>query len=350
MALLQVMAGAKQGGAEAFFVRLARGLASTEIRQRAIIRSDSRRRSLLEAAGVEVEELPFGGMTDFGTRRGLRRAIEAFSPTVIMTWMNRATAKLPPRGAGQNHVHVARLGGYYDLKYYKRCDHLVLNTDDLRRYVIGAGWPEDRAHVLPNFVDETKALPVPRDQFDTPDDAVVLFALGRLHRNKGFDTLLKSLARVDADERIYLWLAGEGPERTRLEALAYSLGLRDRVRFLGWREDVAGLFAAADLFVCPSRHEPLGNVVLEAWAQEKAVVATTSQGPGAMIADGETGLLVPVDDVDALADAIQRAVRDPSARTRLAEAASTRYRSEFSQDRVVGLYLDFFSRVTPCAA
>src|SRR3546814_2771750 len=71
---------------------------------------------------------------------------------------------------------------------------------------------------------------------------------------------------VCSSDLVWLWLAGEGPRRRALMQQAARLGLGDRVRFLGWRDDVAALLRAADVFLCPSRHEPLGNVVIEAWA------------------------------------------------------------------------------------
>src|SRR5262249_40213530 len=145
-----------------------------------------------------------------------------------------------PRG---DFVHVARLGGYYDLKYYRFCDHLIGNTPDIVRYLTDKGWPKERAHLVPNFVHAETAPPEPRAQHQTPDGAPLLPAMGRLHPNKAFDTLLRALQGVPG---AYLWLAGEGPERANLEALARELKVEGRVRFLGWRDDIAPLFAACD--------------------------------------------------------------------------------------------------------
>ena len=132
------------------------------------------------------------------------------------------------------------------------------------------GWPAERVHYLPNFAELAPAPPVPRASLDTPADAPLAIALGRLHPNKGFDVLLDAVAKVPG---LYLWLAGEGAQRAALRRQAASLGIDDRVRFLGWREDVGALLAAADMLVCSSRHEPLGNAIIEAWAAGKPVVA-----------------------------------------------------------------------------
>ena len=151
--LLQAIAGAERGGAEIFFVRLAAALQRAGERQRVLIRKNSARAQSLRAAGVAVSELPFGGVFDLATRRGLRREIATWSPHIVMTWMSRATRHCPPG----NFVHVARLGGYYDLKYYRRCDYLVCNTHAILEYAVAENWPSDRVAYLPNFVPDASA-------------------------------------------------------------------------------------------------------------------------------------------------------------------------------------------------
>jgi glycosyltransferase involved in cell wall biosynthesis len=339
MRLMQAMAGASHGGAEAFFVRLAAALARAGVEQQLVIRRDAERAVALRRAGLDPLELRFGGRFDLATRRQFRRAIAAYRPSVVLTWMNRAT-RLCPRG---EFVHVARLGGYYDLRYYRHCDHLIGNTRDIVGYLVAQGWPRARAHYLPNFVDSAAAAPLPRSAFDTPPDAPLALALGRLHPNKAFDVLIGALARVP---RLHLWLAGEGDERGALERQAASLGVAARLHFMGWRDDVAALMASADFLVCPSRHEPLGNVVIEAWAAGLPVIAARSAGPGALLGDGETGLLVPIDDVTGLASAMERLIDDERMRVRLAAAGRAAFAAEFAEDRVVALYRDFLASVT----
>ncbi len=240
-------------------------------------------------------------------------------------------------------VHVGRLGGYYDLKYYRGCDHLIANTRDIVAYVVRHGWPAERVHYLPNFVTGQTAPPLPRASLATPDDAPLALALGRLHRNKGFDVLIEAVAKVP---RLHLWLAGEGDERPVLEGLARTLAVEDRVHFLGWRDDVAALLAACDVLVSSSRHEPLGNVVIEAWAAGVPVVATASEGPRALIRDGENGLIV-ADRGCRCARRRAGASRRPITILRAALAAGGRaaFEAEFTEARVVALYREVLARV-----
>ncbi|MCW8834856.1 MAG: glycosyltransferase [Rhodospirillales bacterium] len=339
MRVLQAMAGAEYGGAEAFFARLAVALNRTALEQRVLIRENPARAAFLKQGGIDPVQLRFGGGLDFMTPLKMKREINSFKPDVVMTWMNRAT-KMCPKG---DFVHVARLGGYYDLKYYRRCDHLIGNTEDIVDYLVREGWPKERAHYLPNFVSAERADPLPRKAYYTPKSAKLILGLGRLHENKAFDVLLKAVARLPD---VYLWLAGDGPLRGALEAQAEKLGIKPRVRFLGWRDDTAALFAAADVFVCPSRHEPLGNVVIEGWAQGIPVVAADSLGPGTLIDHGDNGFLTPVDDDGALAAAIQWLIANPNDAALMARRGYETYQDRFTEEKVVSAYLAFFEKIT----
>jgi glycosyltransferase involved in cell wall biosynthesis len=340
--VLQAIAGAAHGGAETFFTRLAMALQRAGEPQRVLIRRNPGRAQCLRSAGVAVGELTFGGMFDLTTRLAFGREIAAWRPDIVLTWMSRAT-RLCPRG---DFVHVARLGGYYDLKYYRRCDHLIGNTRAIIDYAIAKGWPRERITYLPNFVPDARATAPPAV---APNGrAPVALALGRLHRNKGFGLLLEALA---ATRDISLWIAGDGPLRPHLERRATRLGIAGRVRFLGWREDVPWLLAAADLLVCPSLHEPLGNVVIEAWSAGLPVVATASDGPAGLIENDISGILVPLPGArdggpQPLADAIERVCADRELRTRLGSAGRRAYETEFTEPIVVAGYRGFFDQVT----
>lgn len=338
MKLYQAMAGARIGGAEAFFERLAPALQQTALTQQVAIRRHPRRGRLLREAGIDTSEFRFGGALDVLTPMRLSRAVRRFAPDLLLTWMNRATA-LAPRGPW---VHAARLGGYYNLKYYRHCDHLIGNTEHIVAYLRDQGVPSAQTHYLPNFVSDRRAPPESRAAHDTPEGVPLALGLGRLHRNKGFDVLLEAVARCPGQ---WLWLAGSGPEEAALRAQARHLGIADRVRFLGWRDDPAPLYAACDHFVCSSRIEPLGNIVIEAWAQQRPVLAARASGPEALIQDGADGLLVPLEDADALAGALT-AIRDPNLAGALATAGHEAYRARFTRDIVVQRYLDFFAQVT----
>ena len=294
--------------------------------------------SQLNAAGIQCYPAGFGGLLDFGTAATFRRVVRDFDPQIVLTYMSRASRHCPK---GQ-FVHLARLGGYYDMKYYRGCDHLVCISPDLVEHCVRKGFPRDRIHLIPNFIEDRAVAPVDRSDLSTPADAPLVFALGRLHENKAFDTLLQAMARVP---QAYLWLAGDGPLKAALMDQRRDLGIIDRVRFLGWQRDPAPYFAAADLFVVPSRHEPLGSVVLEGWMHRLPMVAAASQGPNFLVRDGADGLLVPIDDAAAMALALKRLIDEPWLARQLAENGRRRYEEEFTEATAVERYLRLFDAV-----
>ena len=334
--VVQALAGAAFGGAENFYARLVCAMADEPgIEQAAFTRDNPDRLAQLQAAGVPVQTFRFGGPLDMLDHRAYRRALRNYAPQVVLTYMNRASG-LTPRG---DYALACRLGHYYDLKYYRHADYWIGNTRGICDYLVQGGMPAARVVHIPNFADETPVEPVARESLDTGAETPVLLAAGRLHTNKGFDILLQALVGIpDA----CLWLAGEGPERGALESLCADLGLADRVRFLGWRNDVGALMRAADLFVCPSRHEGLGGIVLEAWFHRCPIVATASQGPAELIVDGETGLLTPIDEAQPLADAVNSLLAAPEAAAGMAARARACYDRDYARPVIVGRYAQLF--------
>ncbi len=333
--LVSLMAGAKVGGAEAFFERLVVALHGNGVDQRVAIRADKDRETRLHAKGVDPVALSFGGVFDLATPWRLKSLFDDFDAQVALAFMSRAAAKLPPRALTRSRpAYVGRLGGYYDLKYYRRCDHLIGNTRDICDWIVKQGWPAARVDYLPNFVDATPVAPASRE-----GASKIILALGRLHTNKAFDVAIAAMENVPGAQ---LWIAGAGPLDGELKAQAAKLG--DRVRFLGWRMDTPALIEACDVLVCPSRHEPLGNVVIEAWARGKPVVAASSQGPAALINSGKDGLLVPIDDAISLSQALNRVLAEPEFAADLAASGKARHAAEFGEAQVIGAYKDFIAR------
>jgi glycosyltransferase involved in cell wall biosynthesis len=336
--LLQVLAGGLHGGAERFYEDLVVALSKTGLDQACAIRPFPLRAARLAAAGCRVSQFMFGGVFDFVTRGRLAALARIEKPDVILGWMNRASTILPEGP----WVNIGRLGGYYNLKYYRRCHHLVCNTPDIADYVVREGWPAARTHYIPNFTPVDESGPADRAALDTPADAKVLLILARLHKVKGIDIAIRALSSIPG---AILWIAGDGFLEGSLRRLARRQGVADRVRFLGWRDDRSALLRAADVCLVPSRYEPFGNVVVNAWAHGTPLVAAASQGPGFLVHDGMDGLKVPVNDAAALAAAITTLLGDAGLSEQLKAGGLERVRKEFSEEAVVRQYLELLSTV-----
>lgn len=346
--IMHVIGASRPGGAETFALRLLSALNKHPDVELLVAVRRGWLATRLRAAGVRVVEAPFGGMFDTlmsrlggGTARRLRRVAGNFQPQLIQSWMNRAT-RFMPRGGW---VRVARLGGYYKLKYYfHKVDYLIGNTKDICDYCVREGWNSLNVAHLANFVpmppkgwqSAGKGL---RAKLGIPEKAFVMVAVGRLHPVKGLETAISTLPKL-ADA--HLVLVGEGPLRAELESLAAKLRVEKRVSFVGWADDVSGYAAIADVWLAPSRHEPLGNTVLDAWAYGVPVVAAATGGLKMLVQDGKTGLLVPVDDTRALTAAIARLRKEKVLGPKLVKAASERLKKEFSEAVVVKRYVDYY--------
>ncbi|WP_374572603.1 glycosyltransferase [Phenylobacterium sp.] len=337
MSVLHLLGTAGEGGAETYFVDLVQALAEAGVTEAAAIRANAAREDALLAAGVPTQVLRFGGPVDILTKPQVARFARKQDTRIAVAWMNRA-ARHTPKGPW---ARIGRLGGYYSLKYYKGFDVLVANTEHIAEWIVEQGWPAGQVRCIPNFADApAEAAPVDRAALATPAEAPLLLGMGRLHEVKAHDVSLEALARLpDA----YLWIAGAGPQEAKLKALATALGVVDRVRFLGWRNDPSALYRAADVCVFPSRYEPLGNVVIQSWAHGLPVVAAASQGPSALIRDGDDGLLVPVDDSQALAGAVRRVLDEPMLRIRMVQHGAERVEAEFSRAAVVAQWRELFA-------
>ena len=186
-----------------------------------------------------------------------------------------------------------------------------------------------------------------RASFGFRSEHCVFVCVARFAPQKAHDVLLRALARVD-DPSVRLLLVGDDPfgdGRRKAEAVARELALGDRAVFAGIRRDVPQLLAASDAFVMASLWEGLGLVFLEAMAAGLPVVSTRVSAVPEVVVEGETGLLVPPSDADALAAAMRALAADPALRAKLGAAGRGRVRERFGLDRMVDETLAVYAEV-----
>ncbi|MDE2464993.1 MAG: glycosyltransferase family 4 protein [Alphaproteobacteria bacterium] len=341
--VLQVMSGAGVGGIETFFFDAIEALRKAGLRQYVVIRPNVPFRQIvrLRDLGITVATAGFRPLWPWPTLRTLERAHQDFRPDLAQYWTGRAAHFARRRPSCAN---IGWFGGYRQMKDFRACDNFIAITPDLERHLREGGVDDAhmaRVHTF-STLNDRPAAPVSRALFDTPENVPLLLVLARLHPKKGIDTLLHALAEV---EGAYLWIAGEGPNRREYEELAHALGLGARVRFLGWQEDRAGLLAACDICVMPSRFEPFGTVMAEAWSSRRPLIVAAAQGPKAYVRDGDNGLMVPIDNPRALAAAIRLILNAPDLARRLVEGGTRSFESQFTAQAYVNGTLAFYQRV-----
>jgi glycosyltransferase involved in cell wall biosynthesis len=327
----------KDGGAEVFFVHLLNALAERGVEQTVVIRPERPWKADLPASARVIES----HFRTFSVDRivlPLRVAalVKRWRPDSVLGWMPKG-AKLMPRNP--RTLRLARLGDYpTSFKKFANVEVLVCNTPGIARHVREMGWTKG-VEVISNFTSLERFSPISRRAMDTPEDAFVISTMGRFVPRKGFDVLIRAMTALP---NAYLWIMGSGQEGDNLRSLAGALGVADRVRFAGWQSEPRPYIAASDCFAMGSSHEPLGNVILEAWAQKVPVVSTSSEGPKWFMQDGMDSLLVPIGDHEGFANAITRIRNDPVLAKKLVAGSERTLAARFSRDAVVDAYMNLF--------
>ncbi len=222
---------------------------------------------------------------------------------------------------------------------------VVVNSHATRGVLLEAGVPAHKIRVILCGVPVPLKLPTraeARARLGLAPDLFVVSTLARLVPEKAIGDLIEAAAHVsDPHSALRLVIAGDGPQRPTLEALA-TAQLGQRALFLGHVPDTADLYAAADVFALPSHMEGFGLVYVEAAFHGVPSIGTDVGGVPDAIADEETGLLVPPGDIPTLTKAIARLRDDPDLRRRLGDAARARAHREFTESRMADQYVKVF--------
>jgi glycosyltransferase involved in cell wall biosynthesis len=224
---------------------------------------------------------------------------------------------------------------YLERALTRRAARVIAISEAVRRFSIEqVGLPAEKVDVVHYGLDELPRAWAENPPLPLPDHAPVLLAVCRLAPQKGLDTAVRALPAIPDAVLVVL---GEGPERAALTSLAAGLGVGDRLLLPGRVGDVAALYRRAELLVHPARWEGFGLAMLEAMLAAKPVVAARAGSTPELVHDGETGLLVPVDDPDALAEAVNSLLADRERSEAMGRAGLERARAEFSIARMAEL-------------
>jgi starch synthase (maltosyl-transferring) len=308
----------------------------------------------LRAAGVAVDCLGVRPRRPLRALARLAWTLRRQAPRLVQSFLFHANvaARLAAPLAGAPWV----LGGVrvaeHEKRWHQVFDRLTARlaagsvcvsrgVERFSREVVGLA-PE-RLTVIPNGVDPApfdQVEPLPRSALGVPPGADLVLSIGRLDVQKGLADLLDAAEWVIARRPDWhLVLVGDGPERPWLLArIAARTALAERVHWLGRRDDIPALLATADVLVLASLWEGMPNVVLEAMAARRPVVATAVEGSEDLVAPGRTGWLVPPRDPTALGQALLEAALDPDRRRRYGAAGRARIQAEFSLERMVLAY------------
>lgn len=341
------ISAAEWGGAERRSLALLAGLAARG--HRVIVYCNTPRiAAKAREHGLEAVISPLRGDVMLGRALAFARHLRRQRPDVLLliTFRRLLPGAIAGRIARVPRI-ISRVGLASDVarsaKYRfvlrRWIDDVVVNAESLRAPFIASLPPGARArvHVIPNGVEPRHAAATRADaraQVDVPADAFVIGSVARLVKQKRFDRLIEAVAQLDG---VHAVIAGDGYMRDALAQLAQSLGVADRIHFLGHREDIGTVHRMLDVYVVCSDQEGMSSGMLEAMAAALPVVSTPVSGAAEALHGPPRCGLITAFEPHAVADAIRRLMHDPEARRTLgraaAEVARTRYSIAAMTDR-----------------
>jgi L-malate glycosyltransferase len=313
------------------------------------------------AAGLEVVACDARGELDLRAAWKLRRTIQRLGVHAVHAHTSHAVTigAVGVLGTSVPLVASRRVDfplrrGPLSRRKYGRAARIIAVSEAVKRVLISGAVPARRIDVVPDGTDVTRPmLPAASGmlrQLGIPAGAPFVVQVAQLVGHKDPLNFVRAMRTViDAVPAAHALLVGEGPLRADATEESRRLHIDGQVHFAGYRDDADSLLAAADVVVLSSREEGLGSVLLDSLVFGRPVVATRAGGIPEVVIDGQTGVLVPVEDPQALGTSIARLLRDPGLRARMG-AAARRRAAEFSVARMTERTIAIYEEVIVAAA
>jgi len=348
-------------GAELTSLLLARELPAEGIEiEVCTLSPDGQMQERLAALGHNASSL--GARGPAGSLRGmlrLERCIRRFRPNVIHAQLFHAgivgalaakPARLPFVLTRQYVWSVEWYRGRFarrlDAWAARQAQMVIAISSEAKTFLErNYGLASDRIRIVHNAADVDRFAHLSREDVAStePDGYLRMVYVASLHPRKGHKHLLQAMRILkDRGKLARVLLVGEGAERATLEQLVREHGIADRVSFEGWRQDVGTLLASAHLYVHPALEEAFGIAIAEAMAAGLPVVASSAGGIPDVVAEGETGFLVPAADAEALAEKLSQLIDEPRLRAKMGAAGRTRALTLFSPRKLARSYAEVF--------
>lgn len=334
--IVQVLHSHGYGGAETHALALMQGLRSRGHRLVYAGPGDSWLATECARHGIEVHPLRMAGLYDPVSHWRLHRLVRRFAADIVHGHLVRGAHYAGVAALGHSAVAVSTAHATTARKHMHRSRRIIAVSEAVRACLLEAGYPQGQVQVVHNGTASAALhgrAPV-RQELGIPHDALALVCVGRFVHDKGQDVLVDALRRLPPDRRPHLYFIGDAQTDfgRRVQAQAADL---PPVRFLGYRADVLRVLCAFDACVLPSRREALGLAAVEASSAGLPVVATRVGGLPEVVLEGQSGLLVPPDDPQALAGALLQLGEQTQQRRQWGEAARQHYLARFTVERMV---------------
>ena len=346
-------------GTEAHVRDLALGLAAENVHVRVACPNNSILAQKVRAEGGRIFPIARSGQYDPATVTRLRRALKRGEIDIIHAHNGRTALMgvLAVRSARRGHCILtqhflrpfhsqqsgpkARLSNAIHAFVARNLTHTIAISQAVKNAAIARGEVEaEKISVVLNGLqapqsNANSSRAEKRAAWQNDATAPLIACVARLQKEKDLDILISAMTQVRAQfPHARCIIAGEGNERAMLQSLIENEGLSATVELAGFVDSAADLMSAADVFVLPSAAEPFGLVLLEAMAMGAPIVAVNEGGPPEIVADKETGLLVPPRDSSAMAQALLEIISDKQRAQKMGAAGRARYEAMFTRQRM----------------
>lgn len=351
LTILEYISPSRIGGAETYFLRLIEGLRSFGHRVLIVTKQNTPLLAKLQKRHFELFTWKNHGKINPYSVHRLNSLVREYNVDIINTHLTTASFIGSIAGRVTGVPVIARVPATNHKTFYKYADHLIAVSNGVKSHLIAQGIQDEKVKVLYNGINlvhyQTRlSSHEAKTRLGLPPHIRTIGTVASLTPRKGHRFLLQSLQEINSGwGEVHAVFAGEGAEESNLRKIADSLGLTDKVHFLGFRDDIQQVISAFDLFVLPSLKEGLSNAVMEAMALECPVISTAVAGMSELVIDNLTGLLVPAKDTHGLTSAILKILDDPDRTRQMVLAAKQHLENEFDERACMIKVEQFFQDV-----
>ncbi|HIB50496.1 MAG TPA: glycosyltransferase [Phycisphaerales bacterium] len=341
MHILNIMLGKGHGGLEQVAIDYHLAFESRGHKVTTVVPPNSWAKTILLSFTSNIIDFKNAGEWDPIAAYKLSKIIKREKPDAIICHGNRAI-RICLKGSNGSAPIIAVAHNYKNKKFDK-CDAIFCITKQLVERMHSFGIPEEKIFHIPNMVAFAEAPN--RPTLRTPP---VIGAFGRFVDKKGFGVYIRALAILKNEGiKCNAILGGDGPNKEKLRSEIKQANLTNDITMIGWITDKDAFFKSIDVFVLPSKHEAFGIVLIEAMNEEVPCISTRSEGPIEILTDKMDGLLTPIDDAEALANAIKLLLSDYSLCTQFGEAGRETVRTKFTMSVVSKLLESSTTKLLP---
>jgi glycosyltransferase involved in cell wall biosynthesis len=349
--VLQVITPSHMSGAEMQLVRLTHRMRDRGHQISTVIKRSNSAVEEMRRLGLEVDDLPIGGKLNIAALAILAHRARQTRAQIVQSTLSTASwwcGWLDRLGGPPSVGHVQ---GFTSARWHRHQTHLLAVSQAVKDDLVRQGVAADRITVMHNALAPEEFRPTRdplavRSEFGADADTPVVGTFAHLSEKKGHRELFQAIPEILRKcPRTQFWIVGQGALRQELEASARRFGFLPRIRFLGYRRDVPDLMNTIDAMVLPSHREPCALVYVEAALSKKPIIACRAGGAPESVADGQTGLLVPVRDSSSIAAAVIALLADRGYGQRLGQAGYERALDLFGWERCVRTLEGVYGRV-----